>query len=427
MEANLRETLPPGASVGSGVAPASLFMAAFSHLPSACEIAPARPETSLVQAFASFTEAAASLERSYSELQSEVARLRHALEATNRDLAASLEENQRVRLHLKGILEGLPCGVLVTEADGSVSIANPEARRLLVPSPDESLTEPIRGLLENADAESGEVEIGCRPGGTQWITIRRAQIGEAAGQTSIFILQDISRLKQLQQEHETLRRRQALAEMSTVLAHEIRNPLGSLELFAGLLAESNLAAEGRAWVEQLQAGLRTMAATVNNVLQFHSQPPLGFVSVDLGQLLRSLEQFLQPLAQRAGVSIHMDTSLDGVQIEADRHRLEQVVLNLALNSFHFMPAGGVLRITGRVISGPAPRVRLEITDSGTGIAPEILDRIFEAGFTTRGGSPGLGLAVCKSITEQHHGTIQAANRPGGATFILELPRTGVWA
>ena len=102
-------------------------MAALPHLPSALELVPL-PEASLVQAFASFTEAAASLERSYADLQSEVTRLRQALEATNRDLAASLEENHRVRQHLKNILEGLPCGVVVTEADGSVSIANPEAQ-----------------------------------------------------------------------------------------------------------------------------------------------------------------------------------------------------------------------------------------------------------------------------------------------------------
>jgi len=403
-------------------------MATFPHSQSGLEIVHSTPrEASLVQAFASFTQAAASLERSYSDLQTEVARLRHSLEETNRDLAASLEENHRVRQHLKRILEGLPCGVLVTEADGSVSIANPEAQRLLAMPVDGSQTAPIRRLMERALVDSGEVELGSRQDGTQWITIRQAQIGGAEGETSIFILQDVSRLKRLQQEHETLRRRQALAEMSSVLAHEIRNPLGSLELFAGLLAESSLAAEERAWVEHLQAGLRTMAATVNNVLQFHSQPPLGFAPVDLGQLLRWLEQFLRPLAQRARVSIQLASSPEEAWVEADRHRLEQVVLNLALNSFHFMPAGGVLHIAGEVTPNPEAKVRLQIADTGPGIAPEILDRIFEPGFTTRRGSPGLGLAVCKTIMEQHHGTIRVASRPGGDTLSLEFPRAGACA
>ena len=88
-------------------------------------------EGSLTLAFASFTEAAASLERSYVQLQAEVARLRHELEDTNRDLASSLDENHRMRQHLNRILQGLPCGVLVREADGQVSVANPETERLL--------------------------------------------------------------------------------------------------------------------------------------------------------------------------------------------------------------------------------------------------------------------------------------------------------
>src|SRR5271166_2450370 len=88
-------------------------------------------EHSLTRAFAFFTEAAASLERSYVQLRAEVGRLRHELEDTNRDLASSLEENHRMRQHLNRILQGLPCGVLVTEAGGQVSLANPEARRLL--------------------------------------------------------------------------------------------------------------------------------------------------------------------------------------------------------------------------------------------------------------------------------------------------------
>jgi len=279
-------------------------------------------ERSLAEAFAAFTKAASSLEYSYTQLQTEVARLRRELEDTNRDLASSLEENQR-----------------------------------------------------------------------------------------------------LQQEHEMLRRRQALAELSATLAHEIRNPLGSLELFAGLLSESDLAAEERHWVEHLQAGLRTLAATVNNVLQFHSQPQPGLAPTDLGQLLRSVGQFLRPLAQRAKVHLELAPSPDGMVVAADRHRLEQVLLNLALNSFQFMPSGGVLRIAGHAyLRNGEKKVSVEVADTGPGIEPETLQRVFEPGFTTRAGSPGLGLAVCKTIMEQHGGSIRVASRPGrGTTFTLEFP------
>jgi two-component system, sensor histidine kinase FlrB len=214
-----------------------------------------------------------------------------------------------------------------------------------------------------------------------------------------------------------------LAELSATLAHEVRNPLGSLELFAGLLAESDLAPQERDWVEHLQAGLRTLAATVNNVLHFHSQPSLGFAPTDLGQLLHSVALFLRPLAQRAKVRIELKPILDAVVVRGDRHRLEQVLLNLALNSLHFMPSGGVLRIAGRKDSSSAEgRVRVEVADTGPGIAPENLTRILEPGFTTRKGSPGLGLAVCKTIMEQHGGSIRVASQPGrGTAFTLEFP------
>jgi two-component system sensor histidine kinase FlrB len=211
--------------------------------------------------------------------------------------------------------------------------------------------------------------------------------------------------------------------MSAVLAHEIRNPLGSLELFAGLLAGSELAGEQREWVEHLQAGLRTLAATVNNVLHFHSGAPPEMAPLDVGRLLRSLHDFLRPLAQQAKVHLELVQGLDGVMVAADRHRLEQVLLNLALNAFRFMPGGGVLRISGRR-RGKASEgsAEIEVADTGPGIAPENLARVFEAGFTTRPGSPGLGLAVCQTIMQQHGGTITAASRPGrGTRFLLEFP------
>jgi signal transduction histidine kinase len=387
-------------------------------------------EGSLTRAFASFTQAAASLESSYVQLQGEVGRLRHELEDTNRNLAASLEENHRIRQHLHRILQGLPCGVLVTEADGQVSLANPETRRLLGTACDSVCHSPlpawIRDLLDRTQGDRGELEYRAGNPEAEWITIRRAQLSVEEGGSSIFILQDVSDLKRLQHEHEALSRRQALAEMSTLLAHEIRNPLGSLELFAGLLAESDLEEEERNWVGHLQAGLRTLAATVNNVLHFHSQPAPGLAPVDLGRWLRSAHDFLRPLAQRAQVRMELSQDLDGVMVAADRHRLEQVLLNLALNGFRFMPNGGVLKISGeRSFRFEEEIAAVEVSDIGPGIATEDRERIFHPGFTTSAGSPGLGLAVCRTIMEQHGGAITVASGAGrGTTFRLVFPLSG---
>jgi signal transduction histidine kinase len=285
------------------------------------------------------------------------------------------------------------------------------------------------GLLAQAFADFGRVAVSLEHSYSrlQSEVGRLRQELEASHRDLAHSLEENRRMgEHFQQERESLRRRQALAEMSAVLAHEIRNPLGSLELFAGLLADAGLAPEPQEWVEHLQAGLRTLAATVNNVLQFHSQPLPGFAPTDLGALLDWLEHFLHPLAQRGHVRIEGTSALDGVWVAADRHRLEQVLLNLALNSFQFMPGGGVLRISGQPGShaehcGPW----LEMADTGPGIALENLWRVFEPGFTTRPGSPGLGLAVCKTVMEQHQGSIRVASCAGrGTTFRLEFPLSG---
>lgn len=118
--------------------------------------------------------------------------------------------------------------------------------------------------------------------------------------------------------------------------------------------------------------------------------------------------------------------LDGVLVAADRHRLEQVLLNLALNAFRFMPGGGALKVRGAVTPRAGQSMAtVEISDTGPGIAVEDRERIFHPGFTTCAGSPGLGLAVCKTIMEQHGGSITVDSGAGlGTTFKLEFPLSG---
>jgi two-component system sensor histidine kinase FlrB len=405
------------------------------------------PEHPLARAFASFTEAAGSLERTYGQLQGQVAHLRQELEVTNRDLATSLEENHRIRERLRRILEGLPCGVLVIEAGARISALNPEAGRLLganIESAD-GLPAALSAALERARQTGEESELALSlpspdlvlstleqssssQANPAWVAIRHAWLEQGpAHATSVFILRDVSEAKKLEHDREQLRRQQALVEMSALLAHEIRNPLGSLELFAGLLAEANLEGESRRWIEHVQAGLRTLSATVNNVLHLHNTPQPELAPTDGGQLLDWAYDFLLPLAKQARVEMQIVNGLQGVAIHADRHRLEQVLLNLAINALRFMPGGGWLSIRGMEC---APRedlegggVDIEVRDTGPGIAGEDLPRIFDAGFSTRAGSSGLGLAVCRRILEQHGGSIAVESRPGyGATFRLRLPR-----
>ncbi len=385
----------------------------------------------LERAFSSFSEAAHSLERSYGLLRAEVARLRKELEASNSDLGRSLEENLRMRRDLDHILEKLPCGVLVVRGD-SISHANPEARRLLglcagvgpecAAQTLDSLRPEIRDLLlkvrDREQEDEQEQEIAGEAQGCRWLALRPAPLGEGAG--SVFIVRDVSERKGLQQAQARLERDQALAEITALLAHEVRNPLASLELFAGLLAESALAAECRSWVERIQSGLRSLSVTVNNVLQFHSSPPGNKVAVELGDLLTWARDFFAPLSRQHRVQILLRNSLQGVSMMGDRHRLQQVLSNLVLNAISFMPGGGWIRIAGKA-SADGGSALMEIADTGPGIAANDLGQIFVPGFSTRSG-PGLGLAVCRQIVEQHGGSIGVSSRPGaGAKFSLSLP------
>jgi signal transduction histidine kinase len=406
---------------------------------------PARdPEHPLARAFASFTEAAGSLERTYGQLQGQVGHLRHELEVTNRDLATSLDENHRIRERLRRIVEGLPCGILVVEAGSRISTLNPEAARLLGGNFDsaDGLPGELSEALEQARQTGVEAELQLSHSSPVWIAVRHAWLEQyEARATSVFILRDVSEAKKLECDREHLQRQQALVEMSALLAHEIRNPLGSLELFAGLLAESNLEGESRRWIEHVQAGLRTLSATVNNVLHLHNTPGAELAPTDAGELLDWAYDFLLPLAKQARVEMQIINGLRGVMIKADRHRLEQVLLNLAINAFRFMPGGGWLSIRGidygsledsTTVSQNQDQdkddwqnkdgVEISMRDTGPGIAKEDLCRIFEAGFSTRPGSSGLGLAVCRHIVEQHAGSISAESHLGhGATFRLRLP------
>jgi len=393
---------------------------------------------SLADAFHSFANAAGSLESFYAHLQAEVARLRRELERANRDLNQSLEENKRMRAYLSRTLECLPCGVLVVDGQHKLKMANSAALSLLGThqAPRQTALGVAREVIEKLEQTSSLPAAGVEhewpveaQDGPHFLAVSRTPLGgneESSGEW-ILILRDITESKRLEKEREAARRTQDLAQMAMLLAHEIRNPLGSLELFAGLLAD---ATEERPvlhkWVEQVQAGLRSLSATVNNVLQFHSEPRSGLSPVNVVSLLAQTMDFLQPLARQRGV--RMDFSYPGpeVLVRADPHRLQQVFVNLALNAFRAM-SGGVLQVAVEC-GDPAEElpVRLVFRDQGAGIPSRHLARIFEAGFTTTAGSPGLGLALAKKVVEQHQGKISVESElEKGTAFTLSFPRSEV--
>ena len=238
-------------------------------------------QESLTRAFLTFTQAAGSLEKSYTQLQGEVARLHRELQCANSELERSLEENARVRAYLSRVLEDLPCGVLVVSLDGTLQIINPEARKLLQVSSDwvsgeqSGLPPAFAKLIAEIPANSffsEQESVIPENGRNRTIGILRANVSEKTNDIgdTIWIVRDLTEQKRLAAERETARRSHALAEVATVLAHEIRNPLGSMELFTGLLADAtSQMPETRQWVTHLQAGLRALSATMTNVVDVY--------------------------------------------------------------------------------------------------------------------------------------------------------------
>jgi two-component system, sensor histidine kinase FlrB len=415
------------------------------NLPASLQTSPADPEPSstdpqsLVQAFEWLTSAATGTpESSYAQLQAEMVRLREELAIKKRDRARSLADNRAINARWGRILDALPCGVLLVDSAFRLCFASRAAQRLLalggelaVPS-GAGVPESLRSLLKEIITEKSETEKTWRqegPEGCRCIRVTCTSLLENAelNEVFVFILRDVTEQKRLEEKHEFARRVQALAEMTAVLAHEIRNPLGSLELFVGLIKQATLdQPEVAAWVVHVQAGLRALSATVNNVLQFYAQAAPHTVSVDIVKLVAGTVEFLQPLAlQRSMGVVFVDPGV-AVPVNADPHRLQQVFFNLAINGFRTMSAGGLLKVRISLErQGPNPCVQIDFEDQGAGIAPANLGRIFEAGFTTNRGSPGLGLAVCKKVVAEHGGTLRVRSELGeGTTFTLALPVAG---
>ena len=401
----------------------------------------AAAQESLTRAFLTFTQAAGSLEKSYTQLQTEVGRLHQELQRANSELERSLEENARVRSYLSRVLENLPCGVLVAGADGSAQIINPEARRLLqvgpdwTPGRDGALPPAFEKLIAEVPANSffSEQEWTLsETAGNRSIGILRANASEKPGESSdtIWIIRDTTEQKRLASEREAARRSSALAEVATILAHEIRNPLGSMELFTGLLADATAhMPETRQWVTHLQAGLRALSATVSNVLQFHSQPAAQMLPTELDRLVGETMDFLLPLSRQRGQQITIQNTIGKIATHADSNRLKQVFFNLSINAFRAMPPGGKLTVKLHwAPQFPQELVQIDFQDEGRGLSPDLFDRIYEPGFTTTPGSPGLGLSVCKKVIEQHGGEIRVQSKPlHGTTFSLFLPVSGAGA
>jgi len=399
--------------------------------------------------FSEFIAAASRLENSYRALQEEVSELGCELSERNAALITSVAENERMRLALEQIVDSMPCGVLVVDRHGKISMINPECRRML--GLDQTKFEArshatLRQISETSgvnleafykSAASGDTELEfCirQASGKRWLQVRNRRLFQQSANRdecdqTILILRDVTAQKRAEEEREAGRKAMALAEISTILAHEIRNPLASLELFAELIEKDE--DHGGEWIPNLRAGIRSLSGTVNNVLSFHGSGSLKLSPVSLPALVGRAIQFVQPLADQAEVSLQWTAEQDQAQVMGNESGLQQLVLNLVSNAIHHTPSGGAITVKLRHEQNAkqcenggtdSDYVVVEFSDTGCGVRSDQIDRIFEPGFSGRGDTSGLGLAVCERIMKQHGGTISVSNIVNsGAQFTLVFP------
>jgi signal transduction histidine kinase len=214
------------------------------------------------------------------------------------------------------------------------------------------------------------------------------------------------------------------------LSHELRTPLNALIGWSRMLADGILDENGAARALQaIQRNAQTQAQLVGDILELSrilsGKIELTIEPVEIGSLVREITESLQPMFQQK--SLRVQVTFEGsLIVNADRSRLQQVVLNLLTNAAKFTPEGGDVFVTGRAEGSYA---ELVFRDTGVGIAPEFLPHVFErfrqaepSTSRTYGGL-GIGLSVSRHLLELHRGTITADSEGlgKGATFVVRLP------
>jgi signal transduction histidine kinase len=228
---------------------------------------------------------------------------------------------------------------------------------------------------------------------------------------------------------EAMARRERLAtlgDLAAAVGHEVRNPLNAISIGLERIAEEFKPAEDEEY-RRLVSLMRGEVARLNGIIEEFlslARPlTLSPAPTDAAELLRAAASLLEAEAARARVEIRVDVPAGGLPpVRADRERLAQVVLNVALNALQAMPLGGTLTLSAHPVTGA---VALTVTDTGTGIPPDVLPRVFEPYVTTKAQGLGLGLAIARRIVEAHGGRIEAESAHGqGSRFTVTLPIEG---
>ena len=232
---------------------------------------------------------------------------------------------------------------------------------------------------------------------------------------------DISELKRAQaRETGMLRALASVGESASILAHEIKNPITAVNLALRAVAEK-LGEDQRVVVEDLAGRLQKIEGMLRRTLSFARPLDLARVPVDVARAFEDHAQLFAAELEARGITLTIDCDPPGMTVPADGQLLEELLTNLVRNALDAVDAGGHVTLRARV---EGDEVVLEVEDDGPGIAPAVREHLFEPFRSSKVGGTGFGLALCRKIAEEHGGSIECVERPGGgAQFRTCLPRS----
>ena len=396
------------------------------------------------------------LAAAFNHMAAQLARERAALEDVNTELRRGLEELADLKGYTDNILASLTSGIVTIDLEGRVVTLNPAAEIMTgffagevagrystevfahtpelaellmetlanhVPAPAVALT------LHRRDGRGLPVELSVSP--------LRGNEGKELGVIGVF--RDLTRVRQLEDRLRRSDRLAGIGELAAGLAHKIKNPLTPLLTFSRRLTRKFEDPEFR---EKFQTvvprELERINAIVEGLLELARPARLTFKPVRVPPLLERALELYGSRIEAQHVEIRREYARDLPSIWADQEALYQALVDLVTNALDAMPNGGrlVLRagwstgadaLTGR--AGGGRRVAIEVEDTGVGIAPADVERIFSPFFSTKEGGTGLGLALTHRIVGDHGGSIDVRSVPGGGTtfrvvlaLMPDLPR-----
>jgi signal transduction histidine kinase len=383
-----------------------------------------------------FNQSSLDLIQEFRRLEEHADSLNGQLEVKNRELAESLRDREEARAYLLSVLESLKAGVLVLDRNLHPTFAN---RRLveLTGKVDHERAVQLLGSRLAASLRRGEKDflpLECEKvvqGLAGVMTPVHFVLSEVATGKErsdyVLVFQDISRLKRLEVEAARTRRLASLGVMASEIAHQVRSPLGGIELIASLLKEKATGDPRRLAGDILNA-VQRLYTTLSHLLSFASEPTIHSDVLSVAALANDLREVSAAQFNAKKWSIDFAVEPELPPVWGDRGLLSQALLNLIINAKEAMPDGGRVEIKAQLspfltINGAIHRaVEIKITDEGTGISPENRERVFDPFFTTKSEGTGLGLAFTHKIISAHRGSIEISSVPGrGSEFTVFLP------